>query len=300
MGFCLDSHTYHADLFANSQDPVHTTPDQRDTSQRTSISFSSYPNSWAQWYPLIQQFWQPHCITTSEVGESRTKTQSQLQHCSDNLRQDEVGSKLVAPRTLQTQRQVYTNNVVGHGDRIRCINTGLGSESQQHQHGRTMGTTREVTPYQLPRVTGSISVPHDLCTHNQAILLRLDNVTAIAFLNRMGGGRIQRHFAIWQCTFGNGTWRGIYSSMQNTSRCPVNLMERSTSLSVPTILTSQSLPGEDQPVEGRGCSNSNQVWYPSLLQSLQDAPILLPNTMDIILNSQGEPHPHLFRRDIFH
>ena len=53
-------------------------------------------------------------------------------------------------------------------------------------------------------------------THNKAILLRLDNVTAIAFLNRMGG-HIQRHFAIWQYTFGNGAWRGIYSSMQNTS-----------------------------------------------------------------------------------
>jgi hypothetical protein len=35
----------------------------------------------------------------------------------------------------------------------------------------------------------------------------------------------------------------------------------------------------------------NQVWYPLLLQSLQDVPILLPNTMDIILNPQGEPHP---------
>ena len=35
----------------------------------------------------------------------------------------------------------------------------------------------------------------------------------------------------------------------------------------------------------------NQVWYPLLLHSLQDAPILLPNTMDIVLNPQGEPHP---------
>ena len=35
----------------------------------------------------------------------------------------------------------------------------------------------------------------------------------------------------------------------------------------------------------------NQVWYPLLLWSLQDAPILFPNTMDIILNPQGEPHP---------
>ena len=79
------------------------------------------------------------------------------------------------------------------------------------------------------------------------------------------GGRIQRHFAIWQCTFGNGTWRGIYSSMQNTSRCPVNLMERSTSLSVPTILTSQSLPGEDQQGEGGGYSNSTSVMQPGMV-----------------------------------
>ena len=74
-------------------------------------------------------------------GESHTKTQSQLQHCSDNLRQHEPP---------QTQRQVDANTAVGHGDRIRCIDAGLGSESQQHQHGRTMATTREITPHQLP------------------------------------------------------------------------------------------------------------------------------------------------------
>lgn len=35
----------------------------------------------------------------------------------------------------------------------------------------------------------------------------------------------------------------------------------------------------------------NQVWYPLLLQTLQDAPMLLSNTMDIILSPLGELHP---------
>ena len=48
-------------------------------------------------------------------------------------------------------------------------------------------------------------------------------------------------------------------AISNSNRCPVDLMKRSSSLSVPTILTSQSLPGEDQPGEGRGCSNSTSV-----------------------------------------
>ena len=54
-------------------------------------------------------------------------------------------------------------------------------------------------------------------------------------------------------------------SISNSNRCPVNLMERSSSLSVPTILTSQSLPGEDQPGEGRGCSNSTSVVQPGMV-----------------------------------
>ena len=42
-------------------------------------------------------------------------------------------------------------------------------------------------------------------------------------------------------------------------------MERSLSLSVPTILTSQLLPGEDQPGEGGGCSNSTGMVQPGMV-----------------------------------
>ena len=37
---------------------------------------------------------------------------------------------MVAPTITQTQRQINAGNTLGHGDRVRCINTGLGSECQ--------------------------------------------------------------------------------------------------------------------------------------------------------------------------
>ena len=58
---------------------------------------------------------------------------------------------------------------------------------------------------------------------HKTMLLRLDNVTVtaiIAFLNKIGGdseGHILCHFAIWHCKSGNGAWRGLYYSTQNTS-----------------------------------------------------------------------------------
>ena len=42
-------------------------------------------------------------------------------------------------------------------------------------------------------------------------------------------------------------------------------MERSASLSVPTTLISQSLPGEDQSGEGGGCNNSTSVVQPGMV-----------------------------------
>ena len=147
----LPRFTYRADLLANSQDPVHTMPDQRDPSPRTGNHPQAIPTAGLNGIHSSSSSGSPTALPP--LGESQdysTKTQSQLQHCSDNLRQHEAGSNLVAPRTPHAQQQVNANNAVGHGDRIRYIDAGLQSESQQHQHGRTMGTTREVTPHQLP------------------------------------------------------------------------------------------------------------------------------------------------------
>ena len=160
----LPGFTYHADLLTNPQDSVHTTPDQRDSSPRRGNHSQVIPTARLNGIYSSSSSSSPTALPPlGESEDNGTKTQSQLQHCCDNLRQHEAGSNLVAPRTSQTQRQVDANNAVGHGDRIRCIDAGLVSESQQHQHGRIIDTTREVKPHQLPGVTGSISGPQDFC-----------------------------------------------------------------------------------------------------------------------------------------
>ena len=103
----LPGFMYHADLLANSQNPVHTTPDQRDPSPGSGNHSQDIPT------PGLNGIHSSSSSGSSTalppLGESQdysTKTQSQLQCCSDNLRQHEAGSNLVAPRTPQTQWQV--------------------------------------------------------------------------------------------------------------------------------------------------------------------------------------------------
>ena len=329
----LPGFTYHADLLANSQDPVRTTPDQRDLSPRTGNHSQAIPTPGLNGIHSSSSSGSPTALPP--LGESQdysTKTQSQLQHSGDNLRQHEAGFNLVVPRTPQTQWQVNANSAVGHGDRIRCINAGLGSESQQHQHRRTMGTTREVIPHQLPRVTGSIFGPQDLCHQhiqqgNSPEIRQCDShclpqqnggdpfrdtlQSGSAHLGMVLGEeyihpcRTPTREAECQSRLALTTHTGLqrlaatpsdlpttsgqagpflnrpvcvthkYSafnllqletgSISNSNRCPVNLMERSSSLSVPTILTSRSLSGEDQPGEGGGCSNSTSVVQPGMV-----------------------------------
>ena len=160
LGFCLDSHTMLISLpTPRIQSIQHLIRETLTQGQATILKLSQLLDSMVSTHPAVLAAPLP----LEESQDYSTKTQSQLQHCSDNLRQDEAGSNLVATRTPQTQRQVDAEDTVGHGYTIRCIDTGLGSESQQHQHGRTMGATREVTPHQLPRVTGSIPGTQDLC-----------------------------------------------------------------------------------------------------------------------------------------
>ena len=363
----LPGFMYHDDLLANSQDPVHTTPDQRDPSPRTGNHSQAIPTAGLNGIHSSSSSGSPTALPP--LGESQdysTKTQSQLQHCSDNLRQHEAGSNLVAPRTPQTQWQVDVNNAVGHGDRIRCINAGMGSESQQHQHGPWAPQERSHHINYLELLAAFLALKTFATnTHNKAILLLLDNVTAIAFLNRMGGGggggdafrdTLQSGSAHLEMVLGEelfihaehlpgklnvrADWHPrhtqdcsdwqlhplIFQQLQDrlgpfsidlfASRTNVQLSTYCSwkldpsaiaigALSIswrdhypylfpPFSLLSRCLEKINrQKVEAVVIAPvwCNQVWYPLLLQSLQDAPILLPNTMDIILNPQGEPHP---------
>ena len=212
----LPGFTYHADLLTNSQDSVHTTPDQRDPSPRRSRGNHSQVIPTAGLNGIHSSSSSSSPTALPPLGESQdngTKTQSQLQHCSDNMRQD------LTCRWLQ--------ELPRHSSRLMQWDMVIESDASTLGWGASLTNTstgRSWTPQERSRHINYLELLAAFLalktfvtnTHNKAILLRLDNVTAIAFLNRMGG-HIQRHFAIWQYTFGNGAWRGIYSSMQNTS-----------------------------------------------------------------------------------
>ena len=123
-------------------------------------------------------------------GESHTKTQSQLQHCSDNLRQHEL------PRHNGKSMQILQWDMVIESDAlmlncgVSLNNTSMGGPWVPQERSHHINYLQLLATF-LALKTFATN------THNQAILLRLDNVTAMA---RMGGGCIQIHFAIWQCT----------------------------------------------------------------------------------------------------
>ena len=72
-------------------------------------------------------------------------------------------------------------------------------------------------------------------------------------------------------------------------------MEGAQLLHVSTICTNPLLLGE----AGRGGSNSstdcpvwpNQIWFPQLLRTLIDLPMLLPRVQNIVTNHEGLNHP---------
>ena len=155
--------SYLANLITNIQNPVCTADDHRDSSPGTGNCLKAITSAG------INDINSPSNSTCSIVlspsGESQdnsSEAQPELQYSGNNIGRDEEGANLVAPTITQTQRQINAGNTLGHGDRVRCINTGLGSESQQHQYRRSMDTGGESTSHQLSRVAGSISSPKDL------------------------------------------------------------------------------------------------------------------------------------------
>lgn len=197
-------------------------------------------------------------------------------------------------------------------------------------------------------------------TQSQAILLRIDNVTAIAFLNRMGGTHsmqlselavqiwrwcLERNIFIhaehlpgrenvradWQSRHASdcSDWRlhpSVFRQLQDrVGPFSIDLFASRTNTQLPTYC-SWKLDPSAIAIDALSISWKDhrpylfppfallsrclakikkeevdaviiapvwckQTWYPLLLQSLKETPILLPNTADIILGPKGEPHP---------
>ena len=332
LGFCLDSRTMLISLpTPRIQSIQRLIREILAQGQASILKLSQLLGSMVSTHPAVlgAPLHYRHLERAKITALKHSQNSNTLVTTSDNMRQDLTWWFQELP---QTQWQVNANSAVGHGDRIRCIDAGLGSESQQHQHRRTMGTTREVIPHQLPRVTGSIFGPQDLChqriqqgnspeirqcdshclpqqnggdpfrdtlqsgsAHFGMVLgeeyihpcrtptreaecqsrLALTTHTGLQRLaatpsdlpttSRQAGPFLNRPVCVTHKYSAFNLLQLETGSICNSNRCPVNLMERSSSLSVPTILTSQSLSGEDQLGEGGGCSNSTSVVQPGMV-----------------------------------
>ena len=77
-----------------------------------------------------------------------------------------------------------------------------------------------------------------------------------------------------------------------SSRCPVDVVEEASTVHVPSLLPDKQVSGESQSGES-GCSANCTclVWFPRILENLRDDPILLPETHDIVKNTEGNDHP---------
>ena len=337
--------SYLANLITNIQNPVRTADDQRDSSPGTGNCLKAIT---AAGINDINSSSNSTCsIVLSPFGESQdnsSEAQSELQHSGNNIGRDEEGANLVAPTITQTQRQINAGDTLGHGDRVRCINTGLGSESQQHQYRRSMDTGESMS-HQLSRVAGSISSPKDLChqfaSQDNPPEARQCDGNCLSQQNGGGGGgggdsfsptlqsgganlemvlgekcihprrtppretQCESRLALSACTglqrladapddfsttsgqAGPLLDRSVCiphecpapdllqletGSIGSSNRCPIDLMDRSSSVPFPTIFTPQPLPGENQQGEGGGSGNSSSVEQPGMV------PIITPES----------------------
>ena len=88
--------------------------------------------------------------------------------------------------TLPTDYPLGFNNQIGY------LHKGLGSKLQGKEYRRSLDIPQDILSHQLPGVACSILALKSFALHQKSvtILLRLD-VTAIAFLNKLGGTHSQ-------------------------------------------------------------------------------------------------------------
>jgi hypothetical protein len=165
LGFCLDSRTLLISLPATKIQSVQRMIREILTQgQVTALKLSQLLGSMISTHPAIlpAPLYYRHLERAKITALRHNPSYDTVVTTSDEMRK-ELHCNLVAPTIIQTQWQVNAGNTVGHGDRVRCINTGLGSKPQQHQYRRIMDTGGESVSHQLSRVASSISSPEDLC-----------------------------------------------------------------------------------------------------------------------------------------
>ena len=122
---------------------------------------------------------------------------------------------------LQVNQNVLVHYTMGPHNRNRCIHQGVGCQEM---------TTGEPELLQSDfLISGALCCLPDIEVFLRDkmrinVLLRMDNVTLIAFIHRMSGTH-STALSDLVVTFGNGAWRG---KSQSTEHLPGTLMYRQT------------------------------------------------------------------------
>ena len=91
--------------------------------EATILKLSQLLGSTVSTHPAVQAAPLHYCHLERAKITALLKTQSQLQHCSDNLRQHEAGFNLVAPKTPQQKQPSNTGTVSARFIRASSTNT---------------------------------------------------------------------------------------------------------------------------------------------------------------------------------
>lgn len=101
-----------------------------------------------------------------ELGECQDKEPQERRflriHSGDRHRH-EVGSNMVVEQSKSPQWSSTTDKELGHHNRVRCLQTGVGALQLRQEHRRALDPTREVFPHKLPRAPGSILGAQVIC-----------------------------------------------------------------------------------------------------------------------------------------
>ena len=133
----------------------------------------------------------PGPAVLSPVGEEEiacSEEGSQLPVPSGSHHRDEDGATMVGGGGMPPQWETLENQPVGCVYRIGCFQMGWGAFSQgKSAGGPWIAEEKEHNINYLELLAAFLALKSFVKTKEVSVLLRLDNITAIAFVNKMGG-----------------------------------------------------------------------------------------------------------------
>ena len=137
---------------------------------------------------------------------------------------------------------------------------------------------------------------------NAHVLIQIDNTSAIAYLNKMGGAFYNRPFCQQeQCSAGEILQLSARSSSR-TVRCSSSALDGGECLGLPPFQIDQQMSEEDKPrrsntvdcLSGMACAGM----VPPPLQLLLSNPVFLPVQNDLLLNPLRNRHPLIINNSL--